>query len=155
MKLDIAKHARILLISSIFAVVGNWIFTYRAGNPVTPLEAVVGMMILLVVVIIGLLIKNALPFKLPTIMYISLTAIILSLPWTPGSEFLIAQTSKVQFLALCTPILAYAGVSIGKDIGCFVKLGPKILIIAFLGFTGTFVGSALIAEVLLRLTGVI
>ncbi len=155
MKVDIVKYARVLIISSVFALIGNWIFTNRAGNPVNPLEAAVGMTILFCVVLIGLLIKNLLPFKLPTIMYISLVGIILSLPWTPGSEFLIAQTSKVQFLALCTPILAYAGVSIGKEINSFIKLGPKIIVVAFLGFTGTFIGSALIAEVLLRATGVI
>jgi hypothetical protein len=153
--MELAKQVRILLISSVITLIGNWIFTYRAGNPVNPLQAVLGVLILLGVVVIGLTLKNLVPVKLPAIAYISLTGIILSLPWTPGSAFFLEHTSKVQFLALCTPILAYAGISIGKDIGSFAKLGPKIIVIALLVFTGTFVGSAVIAEVLLRATGVI
>ena len=56
-------------------------------------------------------------------------------------------------MALCTPILAYAGIAIGKDLDDFKKQGVSIVIVSILTFIGTFVGSAVIAEVVLKVTG--
>ena len=54
-----------------------------------------------------------------------------------------------------SPILAYAGISIGKDMDSFKKQGVGIVITSLMAFAGTYIGSAIIAEVLLRLTHVI
>jgi len=56
-------------------------------------------------------------------------------------------------MALCTPILAYAGIAIGKDLDEFKKQGVTIVIVAILTFIGTFIGSAVIAQVVLKATG--
>lgn len=61
----------------------------------------------------------------------------------------------MNLMSLCTPILAYAGISIGKDLDEFKKQGLGIMCTAIAAFTGTYVGSALIAQVVLMMTGVI
>lgn len=141
---------RIFVITGLIALVGNFI-----GFKVNPIDAIPGMFILLILVCIGYILAKVSPVKLPSIAYISALAIIASIPGVPGAEYVIKYVGKVQFLALCTPILAYAGISIGKDMESFKKQGVKIILTAFLTFIGTFVGSAIIAQVILKLTGVI
>ena len=82
--------------------------------------------------------------------------ILLTIPgFSPIAEWAIDATNKVGLLPLCTPILAYAGISLGKDLDTFKKQGVSIVIIALFTFTGTYIGSAIIAEIILRSTGVI
>ena len=60
---------------------------------------------------------------------------------------------NVGFVALCTPILAYAGVSIGKDLDAFAKTGWRIVILAIVVFVGTYIASAIIAQCILKALG--
>jgi hypothetical protein len=102
------------------------------------------------------LINKVSPKNLPAIAYISLVTILLTIPgFSPIAEWAIDATNKVGLLPLCTPILAYAGISLGKDLDTFKKQGVSIVIIALFTFTGTYIGSAIIAEIILRSTGVI
>ncbi|MGB9825971.1 MAG: DUF340 domain-containing protein [Desulfofundulus sp.] len=139
---------RILIIVAAITLVGNFI-----GFKVNPIEAIPGMLVLLGIVVVGLILAKLIPLKLPSIVYISLIGIILTIPGFPGSEWFVAQANKVQFLALCTPVLAYAGIASGKDLDEFKKLGWRIVVVSIFVFIGTFVGSAVIAQAVLKLTG--
>ncbi|MGI6345041.1 MAG: DUF340 domain-containing protein [Bacillota bacterium] len=141
---------RVLAITGAITAIGNWI-----GFNVPPLEAIPGLAILVAVSAVGYALSKIIPWKLPAIAYISLLAIIISIPGFPGADYVVKQVEKVQFLALCTPILAYAGISIGKDLRSFREQGAKIVVTALLTFVGTFVGSAVIAQIILALTGAI
>lgn len=141
---------RVFIVSGLLMVIGNFV-----GYKVPPMQALPGMLILLAIVVAGYGLANVIPIKLPTIAYISLIAIIASIPGFPGSAYVIKYVGKLQFLAICTPILAYAGISIGKDMDAFKKQGLKIIIVTLLALTGTFVGSAIIADAVLRATGAI
>lgn len=153
------KNVKCLALVSAFALIGNWLSTMKAGDPVTPLEALPGMFMLFAITVVGLVITQALdkvlPKNLPAIAYISLVAIIVTIPGFPGAEYMYDCMNKIGLLPLCTPILAYAGISLGKDIDTFKTQGVAIVCVALLTFVGTYVGSALIAEVVLRLTGAI
>lgn len=138
----------ILAIVCGISLIGNWI-----AVKIDPLKALPGMLILGLISFAGWGLSKVIPVKLPSIVYISLIGVILSTPWTPGSAWLLKHVNNVNFLALCTPVLAYAGVAIGKDIDQFAKASWKIIIVSILVFTGTFLGSALIAQVVLKLTG--
>lgn len=141
---------RIFIISGILALIGNFI-----GFKINPIDAIPGMLILLALVVAGYALSKVSPVKLPSIAYISALAIIASIPGVPGAELVTKYVGEVQFLALCTPILSYAGISIGKDLDTFKTQGPKIVAVTLLALTGTYVGSAIIAQVILKLTGVI
>ena len=39
-------YIKVLVLSAVFASIGNWINTIRAGAPVTPLESLPGMLLL-------------------------------------------------------------------------------------------------------------
>ena len=153
------KKIKCLTLVSAYALIGNWLSTMKSGAPVTPIEALPGMVMLLAITIIGVAISDildkALPKNLPAIAYISLVAIVVTIPGFPGAEFAFASMNKIGLLPLCTPILAYAGISLGKDFDTFKSQGITIVCVALLTFVGTYVGSAIIAEVVLRLTGAI
>ncbi len=148
--MKMANVMRIFVVTAILSLIGNFI-----GFDISPIAALPGMLILFVLVILGYWLSQVSPIKLPSIAYISALAIIASIPGVPGADFVNQYTGKVEFLALTTPILAYTGISIGKDLGTFKQQGLKIVLVTLLTFVGTYVGSAIIAEVVLRLTGVI
>ncbi|MDR5901577.1 DUF3100 domain-containing protein [Halomonas icarae] len=114
------------------------------------ITALPGMLILYVMTMLGLIITRFAPFYLPGVAWVSLVSIVMTLPWFPGNAWLIDQLSAVNFLAIVTPVLAYAGLALTRrELGMFRKAGWKLVIIALLVFTGTFLASALIADLLL------
>lgn len=154
------SRIKILLISAGIASVANYIFSSKAGQAVTPLEAVPGLLFLIGCAVAGCLIHElvsmVLPKNLPNIVYMSLVAILVSIPGLfPFSDFCIAQMGKIELMSVITTLMAYTGISIGKDLGSFKKQGPAIIVVALITFFGTFIGSVLIAQTILGLSGLI
>ncbi|MFP4200365.1 MAG: hypothetical protein ACLFS8_03000 [Clostridia bacterium] len=137
------------LIVAAITLVGNWV----GMDQIDPIEALPGMLILVGIAFVGWGVSEALNRVLPPIVFVSLLAIILTTPWTPGNEWVVSHTTNVNFLATCTPVLAYAGVSIGKDIDKFVAMGWRILVVGAVVLTGTFIGSAAVAHIAMVLLG--
>lgn len=131
-------------------LLGNFI-----GYEVMPVAALPGIISLMVIVLVGMVIHEVLPFKLPAIAYIGILAFLITIPGVPGAEKIAEWTSEVNLLALTTPILAYAGISIGNSWADFAKMGWKTIIIGMLVLIGTYLGSAIIAEIILRFQGIV
>lgn len=148
---------KVLILSGIFAMIGNYINTMKAGKPVSPIDIIPAMLAMLAIIVVSCFLDDFLrkntKVSLPTIVYISLIAMILSIPGVPFSEAFVAGTNKIGLLPLCTPILAYAGIALGKDLDDFKKQGAGIVVVACMAFVGTYVSSAIVSEVLLRLFG--
>jgi hypothetical protein len=136
----------------IITLVGNWI-----GFGIKPLEALPGMAILVAIAVVGWWLSKVIPIKVesPTVVWISLLALILTSPIFPGHEMLTKITNKVNFMAITTPVLSYAGLSLGKDIDTFKKLGLRIVVVSLLVYTGTFILSTAFAQIVLKLNGTI
>ena len=73
----------------------------------------------------------------------------------PTAKLFLAYTDKVHFLGTTTPILAFAGISVGNKIEELKKISWKLVIVAMLVFCGTFFGSAIIAQTVLKMQGII
>ncbi|MEA4921486.1 MAG: DUF340 domain-containing protein [Clostridiaceae bacterium] len=149
---------KVLVISAFYAAIGNWIFTTKAGAPVTPVEVIPAMIAMIVLVVISMFVQSLFEKipkwpKLPTVLYLTIINTYIGSNISPVQNFIVSNISKVQLMALCTPILAYAGIAIGKDLDDFKKQGVKIVIVAVLTFIGTFIGSAVIAQLVLKATG--
>lgn len=136
----------------LITLIGNWI-----GFGIKPLEALPGMAILVAIAVFGWWISKIIPIKVesPTVVWISLLALILTSPIFPGHEMLTKVTNKVNFMAITTPVLCYAGLSLGKDIDTFKKLGLRIIIVSLLVYTGTFIVATGFAQIALKLNGTI
>ncbi len=140
----------LLIIIGVIALVGNQI-----GFDVPLLEALPGMAILGLISLAGLILAKVIPVKFPSVAYIGLIGILLTMPASPFADSIVAYTSKVQFLALATPVLAYAGIAIGKSWADFRALGWRAILVSLLVLIGTYLGSAVIAEIVLRIQGII
>ena len=136
----------VLIISGGIAILGNTI-CYGA----TFSQSLNGMLWLVLFTLLGFAVKEILPFDLPSVAYISAIAILFCLPISPLAPTIISAVEKVSLLALCTPILAYAGVTIGKDWPAFKKIGYKGVIVSLLVIIGTVLSCVVLAEVLLRI----
>ena len=68
------------------------------------------------------------------------------------ASYVIEATSKINFTAPLTIVGAFAGISIGSEVKTFAKQGWKMVILGLLVMTGTFVGSAFISQIVLKLT---
>ncbi len=142
---DLGYHAIILAVVTLLVWVGQ---TIGPAKPLVP--GLVALFILYLMTMVGLIITKYAPVKLPSVAWISLVGIVMTLPWTPGSEWIVERVRHADFLALATPCLAYAGLAIARrEMDVARNSGWKIAVIALLVMTGTFVGSAFVAELFL------
>lgn len=116
-------------------------------------QVLAGLFALYLLCVVGLVLTKYSPFYLPSVAWISLIGIAVTLPYTPWFDWLNGFVSGIDFLALAVPPLAYAGLAVSKlELDVMRRSGWKILIIAFLVFLGTYLGSAAIADLVLRVS---
>lgn len=138
----------ILLIVAALSLVSNTL-----GSENTFIEAMPGMLILVAIALAGIAMGKYLPGGIPGVAYVVTLGCIITYPGFPGAEFINASMKKVGFVSLCTPILAYAGVAIGKDLDAFAHSGWRIVVLSCVIFIGTYFGSAIIAQIILQSMG--
>jgi len=133
------------------------ILTNVLGYKMPITGSIQGIAVLCGIALVGLTISKAMNrfVKLPSMMYVSLAGLLLASPISPVNETIIKLTSQVAFMAPATALGAFAGISLGKDLKNFAKMGWKYVIITLFVITGTFIGSALVADIVLRMTGAI
>lgn len=106
----------VLLIVAVMTLIGNLV-----GAKTPLMSAIPGMAALVAICMAGVFCAKAIPVRIPSVAYIVTIGCILTYPGFPGSAILSAWVKNVNFLALTTPILAYAGISLGKDLGMLKK----------------------------------
>ncbi len=117
--------------------------------------AALGMVIIILVSVVSLKIKEVLPLQIPAFAWASLLSLILTTPWSPVQGLILDLTKQISAGQIGTVILAIAGVSIGCKLDDIKKLSWKIILTAFIVFVGTFFGSALVSELILKAQGII
>jgi hypothetical protein len=147
---NIQEWLLVLSIAGIVTILGNWL-----GYSVLPLKAVPGMTIIVLIVLSGFIIEKILPLKIPRIVYIAIIGTVASIPGLPWSEYVVSSTNAINFLAITTVTLAFAGVGIGRSWADFTRLGWRMIVVGVCVLIGTFLASAFIAEIILRMQGII
>jgi len=159
-----ADRVKIVLITALFASIGNWIYTWRLPtlDTIYPWQTWYGLALMVLIVWVSCLLHDLVAMipkmvKIPVILYVATLTTILSVPSIGGgfATTLSTEFAKMNTLPLCTPILAYAGVSVGKELDTFKKQGIAIVVTGLITFIGTYVGSAFISNIVLKLTGVV
>ncbi|KES19195.1 hypothetical protein B6D16_04745 [Gilliamella apicola] len=141
----------VLILVAIIMAAGN-----SVGYKIDIISSLEALAVLAVISIIGFLLSK-LPGleKFPVILWVSVVAAVVSSPIFPYHTELVAITDQVSLLAVCTPVLAYAGLAIGKDLALFKNISWRIIPVSLAVFSGTFIFAALIAQVTLHWEGVI
>lgn len=142
----------LLLMVSVIIILTNVI-----GYKMPVKDSIIGVLLLSAISLIGLTISKFMSrfVKLPSMMYISLLGLLLACPVSPVKDIVVGTTTPVAFLAPATALGAFAGISLGKDLKDFAKMGWKLVLITLFVITGTFIFSALVADIVLKMTGAI
>ena len=139
----------LLVIFSIFTVIGDHI-GYK--HPMS--DSLIGMAILSAITLVGVWMERYLPFNISSILYISIIGILLALPISPTSGFVLYYVSKVELLSIVTVFLAYVGIGMGKSWDEFKALGWRAIVVTMLVIASTYYGSAIVSHIILVLSGV-
>jgi hypothetical protein len=128
------------------ALIGN----YLAYRTVPDTVAIAGLAIIVGAVVVGYGVYRLTRKRVPAVIWVSLVAMALTYPDMPFAAEVSAMTGKINFLVLATPMLAFAGLSIARDIPMFRRLGWRIIVVSLAANVGTFLGAAMIAQVLMH-----
>ena len=130
------------------------ILTTVIGYKMPVKDSIIGVLLLSAISLIGLTISKFMSrfVKLPSMMYVSLLGLLLACPVSPVKDIVVETTTPVAFLAPATALGAFAGISLGKDLKDFAKMGWKLVLITLFVITGTFIFSALVADIVLKMT---
>jgi hypothetical protein len=135
----------LLLTSVLTTIIANLI-----GNHMSIAESIPGVLILAAIAFIGISLGKIIPLKIPAIVYVVLTGVLVASPISPVSQPIIDYTAKISFMAPITIVGTLAG--IGLNFKSFISQSWKMVIVALLVFTGTFLVQAIFAEVFLNVT---
>ena len=140
----------LLVIFSVIVSVGNTVHTHKPF-----VTALIGMLLLSTMSLVSVILERIVPKHISSIIYVSIIGILLSMPWSPVSGYIVPYIKNVDLVSIVTVFLAYVGVSIGRDWDQFKKLGYRGAIVTCFVITGTYIGSAVIAQLVLLATGAI
>lgn len=146
----IANALKMLIFVGIITLIGN---TIGYDNGI--IESIPGMLIIIAIGLVSLYLAREVPLELPAFAYAIFIAMVLSLPFVPTQELFLRYTDRISFLATATPILAYAGLSVSLQMDRLKQVGWKLVVVAVFVFFGTFFGSALVAQFILGMQGII
>lgn len=125
------------------------------GTPIT-FKTIEGLLVLWAFSMLGFLVsklvkktKIKILSEFPVLGWVSLV----SLAFCLMSNYFVTAISAVDFLSITTPILAFAGISVADNLLDLRKTSWKVAIVAVFVFTGIYLGSAIISQIGLNLSG--
>ncbi|WP_408008476.1 hypothetical protein ACJROX_28155 [Pseudalkalibacillus sp. A8] len=160
MEIGLNKYVKLGLV--ILLSVGSILFTQEMkllknpeSTPVTSMT-IIGLLILWLFSMLGILVSDLAKKSrikviqdFPVLGWVSIASLVFCLV----SDFFINAISAVDFLSITTPILTYAGISVADRLMDLRKISWKVAIVAVLVFIGTYLGSALLSQLGLFITG--
>ncbi|EQE88462.1 putative membrane protein [Clostridioides difficile CD69] len=116
--------------------------------------ALPGMVMLILAAMTAMIIKDLFPKSIfPAFGFATIIGLLLSMPYSPTSEVFLTNTNNINFMAITTPLLAFAGISVGNKIEALKEMSWKIVIISLIVFTTIFFACASIAHIVLSIQG--
>ncbi|EFA6621738.1 hypothetical protein ABGK97_000498 [Escherichia albertii] len=148
---DCLLNLKIIIPALVLVLVAQWV-----GKGMSPVAAIPGTLMMLGIIFISLQIKAWMQrLPLPAFAWATLLGLLLSMPWSPVSDVFMRYTNKIDFLATTTPLLAFAGLSVGNSLDKLKSLSWRIVIISLLVFMTAFFGAAIVAQSILQMQGII
>ncbi|MEM9705206.1 MAG: hypothetical protein AAF850_03925 [Pseudomonadota bacterium] len=137
------------------AALGLTLVSHFAAGVENLLTVAIGLSLLGIFVVAGFVLTWITGEKLPPLFWVSMVALAAGFPGVPGSAWVIDKIQAISFIATITPVLAFAALGIrADDVSSFRQNGLKIAVVAIFVFLGTFIGSALIAQLAIMVSGV-
>jgi Protein of unknown function (DUF3100) len=132
----------VICLTAAISLVGNQITT-----KVSVVEALPGMGFLIGCVLAGMaLARVSRRLGVPMMVWVSLVGVLLSVSNSPFAANINPLVAKIGLLPLATPVLAYAGLSLAKDLPILRALSWRIVVVSLLANAGAFLAGAVIAQ---------
>lgn len=110
-----------------------------------PLD-VVGVLILLALTAVALVLAKLVP-AVPSSIWVLALATIASATFIPIGPFVASAAQNINVLFAGLPMIALIGMSLGRDVKALRSLSWKIVIVALMTFTSSFLAAAVIAQI--------
>ena len=142
---------KFIILVYIILFIGQTVGYHTKANDLFP-----ALCVSFVIVVMAVFIKNFVRRpNLPGFAWAALIAFILTLPVSPVQDFIISRAGHINFSATVTPLLVFAGISIGDKIPLMKKLSWKLVLVALIVMASTYFISALISQTVLSYQGMI
>ncbi|MCO4275559.1 DUF3100 domain-containing protein [Pseudarthrobacter sp. HLT3-5] len=125
--------------------VAGFLLNALGTGSVLPLDAV-GVLILLALTAVALVLAKLVPV-VPSSIWVLALATLASATFLPIGPFVASTTQHINVLFAGLPMIALIGMSLGRDVKALRSLSWKIVIVALMTFTASFVAAAVIAQV--------
>ena len=156
-KQEYIKIILTLIMSLLLILFTQWIKLLKnpKSMPITK-ETVFGLVILGIFSILGIFIRGIVqkqPVKIikdfPILGWVSMVSLVACIIFPQVIE----AVNSIDFLSITTPILTYAGISVADRLKDLRKVSWKIVIVGIFVFLGTYLGSAILAQIGFFLSG--
>ena len=156
-KQEYIKIILTLIMSLLLILFTQWIKLLKnpKSMPITK-ETVFGLVILGIFSILGIFIHGIVqkqPLKIikdfPILGWVSMVSLVACIIFPQVIE----AVNSIDFLSITTPILTYAGISVADRLKDLRKVSWKIVIVGIFVFLGTYLGSAILAQIGFFLSG--
>ncbi len=139
---------RVLLVA--YAVVGVCgLLVNAVGTKSFHPEDALGIVILLALTAISFALSKVLPM-VPSSIWVLAIATILTAPFMPTSGFVVGITGNLDVLTLGVPTLALIGLTVGRDIKALKSLSWKIVVVALITYTASFLAATVLGQIALH-----
>lgn len=143
------RNTELLIIAGILVLL-----TQKVGLGRSIIESIPGIILIILVALIALIIREMFPKSIfPAFGWVTILGFLLSIPANPVSTKFMEYVGKIDFISITTPLLAFAGISVGNKIDDLKRMSWKIVLISIIVFITIFFACALIAQTVLKLTG--
>ena len=122
------------------------------GFDVNFMDSLPGILILLAISLVAVVISKLVPLKLPIIAYCSILGLLVACPISPVREGASKRSTRLTSRRRLRWLEHLPEFPSATRSSLFLKQGWKMILIGILVMTGTFLGSALIAQIILSLT---
>jgi len=140
------RNTGLLIIAGILVLL-----TQRVGLGISMIESIPGIILIILVALVALVIFPKSIF--PAFGWVTILGFLLSMPYNPMSVKFMEYVGKIDFISITTPLLAFAGISVGNKIDDLKRMSWKIVLISVIVFITIFFACALIAQTVLTITG--
>lgn len=149
---EFAKYSLIISYGLLLVLLSQYIISLGSDDVVITLKTISGLICLLIISLVGIGVSQIVNSKFPVLGWVSISSLVMCLTFWPWSEFFITSINAVNFMSLTTPILAFAGFSVADQLMDLGKISSKIIVVGIFVFIGTFLFSAIIAQILLSVS---
>ncbi|MGB3424989.1 MAG: DUF3100 domain-containing protein [Castellaniella sp.] len=140
----IGQAALALAVIGVAALISNWVGpkSYAAGD-------VVGMLILCGVTALSLTLRRIVP-QVPAVIWALTIGVILSTSYLPFGPTVVQWVGHLDLISVGVPALGFVGLSLGRDFALLRRLSWRVVVVALVTFTATYVAAAAIAQFLVE-----